>query len=277
MNVIFYYLRKKAKYGQSSKKVTTTKSFFNQCINQVIYKDWIRGDKGNLVAKARDIMKYMYEFWLFCNIAWTDVDYILFPIHLGNNRWHWVIGCFSDHERCFYAYDYLCSPIYASDVGQVVKLYCVSMLLFLETIEFYNKCKDVELVDDLPRGHQLQDALDVTIAENLPTLKNMYVKLFLILLLLFLFIFDFLTISFLCSDCSIFVTILLSTLLRFLKCVLEILTLMRDDWGYDTLLWDYGKRKFLDGKHSDSEDLKRWGKPSYGRNWKTYNMLNVAL
>ncbi|MCD7473355.1 hypothetical protein HAX54_015180 [Datura stramonium] len=127
--------------GQMPVRVTTTNNFFNNCISKLYSKFLSVGNQDNLIARATDIMEYMYGYQLFCNTSCSEVDNVLFPIHLGAIR-------------------------------NAIKPYCVLLPIFLATIKFYSKRNDIIIVDDLHQGHQLHDELDVIMVENLPQQKN---------------------------------------------------------------------------------------------------------
>ncbi|XP_070009778.1 uncharacterized protein [Nicotiana sylvestris] len=93
LNIIFYYLRKKAKYGINMPiKVTTTNTLFNNFIQRV-FTEFVKGGKQNhLIDRSDDIMEYMKGFRMYCNTPWHQVDHVLFPINLAE-KWHWILGC----------------------------------------------------------------------------------------------------------------------------------------------------------------------------------------
>nr|XP_016508337.1 PREDICTED: uncharacterized protein LOC107825928 [Nicotiana tabacum] len=84
LNIIFYYLRKKAKYGINMPiKVTTTDTLFNNIIQRV-FTEFVKGGKqDHLIDRSDDIMEYMKGFRMHCNTPWHQVDHVLFPINLA--------------------------------------------------------------------------------------------------------------------------------------------------------------------------------------------------
>ncbi|OIT31788.1 hypothetical protein A4A49_64758 [Nicotiana attenuata] len=92
LNIIFYYLRKKAKYGINMPiKVTTTDTLFNNII-QRIFTEFVKGGKqDHLIDRSDDIMEYMKGFRMHCNTLWHQVDHVLFPTNLVE-EWHWILG-----------------------------------------------------------------------------------------------------------------------------------------------------------------------------------------
>ncbi|XP_070035081.1 uncharacterized protein [Nicotiana tomentosiformis] len=65
LNIIFYYLRKKAKYEINIPiKVITTNTLFNNTIQRV-YIEFVKGGKqDHLIDRSDDIMEYIKEFWI---------------------------------------------------------------------------------------------------------------------------------------------------------------------------------------------------------------------
>ncbi|XP_070017935.1 uncharacterized protein [Nicotiana sylvestris] len=148
LNIIFYYLRKKAKYRINMQiKVTTTNTLFNNIIQRV-FTEFVKGGKqDHLIDRSDDIMEYIKGFRMHCNTPWNQVDHVLFPINLAE-IWHWILGCVSFHKRCFYVYDSLRSRKHKKAIQKVAKAYAVLIPLFLVSIEFYNQRSDIVVEND---------------------------------------------------------------------------------------------------------------------------------
>ncbi|KAM3396398.1 hypothetical protein P3S68_005404 [Capsicum galapagoense] len=85
IDVIFYYLRKKSKYGPicDSVKFTTTDCWFN-CLIQNLYKHFVENNRDvTLITQENQIVEYMLGFFMRCNVPWNSVDNVLFPINLA--------------------------------------------------------------------------------------------------------------------------------------------------------------------------------------------------
>ncbi|OIT30669.1 hypothetical protein A4A49_12220 [Nicotiana attenuata] len=172
LNIIFYYLRKKAKYGINMPiKVTTTDTLFNNII-QSFFKGFVKGGKqDHLIDRSDDIMQYMKGFRMHCNTPWHQVDHVLFPINLAES-WHWILGCVSFHKRCFYVYDSLRSRKHKKAIQKVAEAYVVLIPLFLVSIEFYNQRSDIVVENGLHMGKNLTDPFEIELITNLPTQQN---------------------------------------------------------------------------------------------------------
>ncbi|XP_075076878.1 uncharacterized protein LOC107829403 [Nicotiana tabacum] len=172
LNIIFYYLRKKAKYGINMPiKVTTTDTLFNNIIQRV-FTEFVKGGKqDHLIDRSDDIMEYMKGFRMHCNTPWHQVDHVLFPINLAE-IWHWILGCVSFHKRCFYVYDSLRSRKHKKAIQKVAEAYAVLIPLFLVSIEFYNQRSDIVVENGLHMGKKLTNPFDIKLITNLPTQQN---------------------------------------------------------------------------------------------------------
>ncbi|XP_070025275.1 uncharacterized protein [Nicotiana sylvestris] len=172
LNIIFYYLRKKAKYGINMPiKVTTTDTLFNNIIQRV-FTEFVKGGKqDHLIDRSDDIMEYMKGFRMHCNTPWHQVDHVIFPINLAE-IWHWILGCVSFHKRCFYVYDSLRSQKHKKAIQKVAEAYVVLIPLFLVSIEFYNQRSNIVVENGLHMGKKLTDPFEIELITNLPTQQN---------------------------------------------------------------------------------------------------------
>ncbi|XP_075112639.1 uncharacterized protein LOC142182312 [Nicotiana tabacum] len=227
LNIIFYYLRKKAKYGNNMPiKVTTTDTLFNNIIQRV-FTEFVKGGKqDHLIDRSDDIMEYMKGFRMHCNTPWHQVDHVIFPINLAE-IWHWILGCVSFHKRCFYVYDSLRSRKHKKVIQKVAEAYVVLIPLFLVSIEFYNQISDIVIENGLHMGKKLTDPFEIALITNLPTHQNL--------------------------DCGVYVAC-------FAEYIIEDLPITVANFDVDglrarfgILLWHYGRNKQLHGESSESE------------------------
>ncbi|XP_070010845.1 uncharacterized protein [Nicotiana sylvestris] len=227
LNIIFYYLRKKAKYRINMPiKVTTTNTLFNNIIQRV-FTEFVKGGKqDHLIDRSDDIMEYMKGFRMHCNTPWHQVDHVIFPINLAE-IWHWIFGCVSFHKRCFYVYDSLRSRKHKKAIQKVAEAYAVLIPLFLVSIEFYNQRSDIVVENGLHMGKKLTDPFEIELITNLPTQQN--------------------------SDCGVYVAC-------FAEYIIEDLPIPVANFDVDglrarfgILLWHYGRNKQLHGESSESE------------------------
>ncbi|XP_070055216.1 uncharacterized protein [Nicotiana tomentosiformis] len=115
LNIIIYYLMKKAKYEINMPiKVTTTYTLFNNIIQRV-YTEFVKGGKqDHLIDRSGDIMEYMKGFRMHCNTPWHQVDHVLFPINLAE-KWHWILGDCGVYVACFAEYIIEGLPIHVAN------------------------------------------------------------------------------------------------------------------------------------------------------------------
>ncbi|OIT00495.1 hypothetical protein A4A49_21204 [Nicotiana attenuata] len=227
LNIIFYYLRKKAKYGINMPiKVTTTDTLFNNSIQRVFTEFFKGGKQDHLIDRSDDIMQYMKGFRMHCNTLWHRVDHVFFPINLAES-WHWILGCVSFHKRCFYVYDSLRSRKHKKAIQKVAEAYALLIPLFLVSIEFYNQRSDIVVENGLHMGKNLTDPFEIELITNLPTQQN--------------------------SDCGVYVAC-------FAEYIIEDLPIPVANFDVDglramfgILLWHYGRNKQLHGESSESE------------------------
>ncbi|KAK4349163.1 hypothetical protein RND71_031918 [Anisodus tanguticus] len=72
----------KEKYGSVPIRVTTTYFYFDTTILKLFTKFMTGGSVNHLLDKSTDIMQYINGFRFLYNTPWTEVDYVLFPMHL---------------------------------------------------------------------------------------------------------------------------------------------------------------------------------------------------
>ncbi|XP_070013615.1 uncharacterized protein [Nicotiana sylvestris] len=91
IDVIFYYLRKKGKYNQTSNfKYTTVDCIFKTRIAK-IFNRYADTDSNANVAKEEDVVcEYIRYYRLLANVPWHTVDNVLIPVNL-KDKLHWVL------------------------------------------------------------------------------------------------------------------------------------------------------------------------------------------
>lgn len=167
LDVIFYYLRKKAKIAPSCvTSFTTADTLFDQSIKRE-FADFSKDGELNF-SFENIITQYILGENVLYGMAWVDVDDVLFPIHISSQE-HWVLGRLNFQHRCFFVYNSWRSTRGDALVSDVVKCYSVMLPLFLEKLDFFNgrtyvdrnagpyaNIRDsdsfcIEMVDDLPQ------------------------------------------------------------------------------------------------------------------------------
>ncbi|XP_047252200.1 uncharacterized protein LOC124887067 [Capsicum annuum] len=91
IDVIFYYLRKKSKYGPAC--------------DSTLYKHFVENNRDvTLITQEHQIVEYMLGFFMRCNVPWNSVDNVLFLINLAE-EFHWILARLSFKDQCIYVYD----------------------------------------------------------------------------------------------------------------------------------------------------------------------------
>ncbi|XP_070020418.1 uncharacterized protein [Nicotiana sylvestris] len=102
IDVIFYYLRKKGKYGVDVPVRFTTNNCWFNCLISNLYKEFLEKNRDmNLITETDPIVEYILGYFLICNVPWSTVDEIFFPINLSD-KWHWILARLSFKDLCIY-------------------------------------------------------------------------------------------------------------------------------------------------------------------------------
>ncbi|XP_075112122.1 uncharacterized protein LOC142182096 [Nicotiana tabacum] len=105
IDVIFYYLRKKGKYNQTSNFKYTTVDCIFKTRKAEIFDRYADTDSNANIAKEEDVVcEYIRGYRLLANVPWHTVDNVLIPVNL-NDRLHWVLAVVSFNERYIKVYD----------------------------------------------------------------------------------------------------------------------------------------------------------------------------
>lgn len=121
MDVIFYYLRKKGKYGNVRKPFTTTNSYFLPMLTRC-HDAWSK-------AKNKDVFDWTDHLVVldyitaekqtgFANTPWADVNTIYVPVHVPD---HWLLVVISLSRRALTIYDSMDSK-YARNVRDSIQM-----------------------------------------------------------------------------------------------------------------------------------------------------------
>ncbi|XP_075080009.1 uncharacterized protein LOC142165332 [Nicotiana tabacum] len=144
IDVIFYYLRKKGKYTQTSNfKYTTVDCIFKIRIAEIFDK-YADTDSNANVAKEEDVVcEYIRGYRLLANVPWHTVDNVLIPVNL-KDKLYWVLAVVSFKERCIKVYDsyrYAGHDAYvASEIDKLAKL----VPLHLSISGFYRDSQGID-------------------------------------------------------------------------------------------------------------------------------------
>ncbi|XP_070009895.1 uncharacterized protein [Nicotiana sylvestris] len=144
IDVIFYYLRKKGKYNQTSNfKYTTVDCIFKTRITE-IFNMYADTDSNANVAKEEDVVcEYIRGYKLHANVPWHTVDNVMIPVNL-KDKLHWVLAVVSFKERCTKVYDSYRSA--GHDAYVVSEIYKIAKLvpLYLSISGFYRDSQGID-------------------------------------------------------------------------------------------------------------------------------------
>ncbi|XP_069148325.1 uncharacterized protein [Solanum lycopersicum] len=105
INVIFYYLRKKAKYDVDNRyKYTTVDCVFTSKISS-IWKKYEDLDSDVWCADEEHFIgDYIRGYKVHADIPWHLVDHVFIPVNVKEN-FYWVLAVLSVNDRRVYVYD----------------------------------------------------------------------------------------------------------------------------------------------------------------------------
>ncbi|XP_019259517.1 PREDICTED: uncharacterized protein LOC109237646 [Nicotiana attenuata] len=223
IDVIFYYLRKKGKYGVDVPvRFTTTDCWFN-CLISNLYKEFLEKNRDmNLITETDPIAEYILGYFLRCNVPWSTVDEVLFPINLSD-KWHWILARLSFKDLRIYVYDSMSGARQNSAVRRSVERYSVLLPYFLHRIGFWDTKEN-------PMGIPANDPFEIHVVDGLPTQDN--------------------------TDCGVYVAAFAEYIIQGSSIPKAIdIDGIRNRYGI--LLWDYGVKKQRGHAASDDESTGR--------------------
>ncbi|XP_070044911.1 uncharacterized protein [Nicotiana tomentosiformis] len=176
IDVIFYYLRKKGKYNQTTNfKYTTVDCIFKRRIAE-IFDRYADTDSNASVAKEEDVVcEYIRGYRLLANVPWYTVDIVLISVNL-KDKLHWILTVVSFKERCIKVYDSHRSA--GHDMGSEIDKLAKLVPLYLSMSDFYRDKKVIDWSHDSAYSDKAQtDPFDIVFISNLPQQKSgsMYV------------------------------------------------------------------------------------------------------
>ncbi|KAF3634322.1 hypothetical protein FXO38_25182 [Capsicum annuum] len=147
IDVCFYYLRKKSKYGphnsyknepNKSYKYSTVDCNFMNVIRSL--NDVYSMDAQNLKDGGQDhhLMEYINVFRMHAAVPWHTVEVIFIPVNIKEKH-HWILAILSFSERCIFLYDSYetsghCTVVLA-EIERIAKI----IPLCLQACDFYVK------------------------------------------------------------------------------------------------------------------------------------------
>ncbi|XP_070015944.1 uncharacterized protein [Nicotiana sylvestris] len=232
LNVLFYYLRKRGKYGPSvAMRFTTTDFGFDNKINS-LYKNFKVNQDLSVIPEGHEIEKYIRGYYCDANVPWHTIDHVLFPIYMKRGRTklgHWVLGLFKFIDRCIHIYDSNRGAINDRLALDVELPYAILIPYFLKSSDFYVVKKGIDCNNGAYTDKSHSDALQINLVNNVLQQIKCY------------------------SDCGAFVA-------GFAECFILGKEIRKDNFDIETLctrwgslLWDYGRKKQQFGAISGNE------------------------
>ncbi|PHT46662.1 hypothetical protein CQW23_15820 [Capsicum baccatum] len=176
IDVCFYYLRKKSKYGpHSSYKNEPNKSYKYSTVDcnfmNVIrsLNDVYSMDAQNLKDGGQEhhLMEYINGFRMHAAVPWHIVEDIFIPINIKEKH-HWVLLVLSFSERCIFLYDsYESSVHYAVVLAEIEKIAKI-IPLCLQACDFYVKKGIDHQSHSRYKDKESSDMFDVLFQDDLP-------------------------------------------------------------------------------------------------------------
>ncbi|XP_070022964.1 uncharacterized protein [Nicotiana sylvestris] len=223
IDVIFYYLRKKGKYDVDVPiRFTTTDCWFNRLIS-TLYKEFLEKNRDmNFITETDPIVEYILGYFLRCNVPWSTVDEILFPINLSD-KWNWILARLSFKDLHIYVYDSMSGARQNSAVQRSVEPYSVLLPYFLHRIGFWDTKEN-------PMGIPANDPFEIHVVDGLLTQDN--------------------------TDCGIYVAAFAEYIIQGSN-IPKAINIDGIRNRYVILLWDYGVKKQRGHAASDDESTSR--------------------
>ncbi|PHT74377.1 hypothetical protein T459_21654 [Capsicum annuum] len=180
IDVCFYYLRKKSKYGphssyknepnKSYKYSTVDCNFMNviRSLNDVYYMDAQNLKDG---GQEHHLMEYINWFRMHAAVPWHTVEDIFILINIKEKH-HWVLAVLSFSERCIFLYDsYESSDHYAAILADIEKIAKI-ISLCLQACNFYVKKGINHQSHPRYKDKESSDIFDVLFQDDLPQQPN---------------------------------------------------------------------------------------------------------
>ncbi|PHT86110.1 hypothetical protein T459_08216 [Capsicum annuum] len=176
IDVCFYYLRKKSKYGPHSSYKNKPNKSYKYSIVDCNFMNVIRSlnnvysmDAQNLKDGGQEhhLMEYINEFRMHAAVPWHIVEDIFIPINI-KKKYHWVLAVLSFSERCIFLYDsYESSGHYATVLAEIEKIAKI-ISLCLQACDFYVKKEIDHQSHPRYKDKESSDMFDVLFQDDLP-------------------------------------------------------------------------------------------------------------
>ncbi|XP_050231927.1 uncharacterized protein LOC126680778 isoform X2 [Mercurialis annua] len=169
INVVMYYIRKKAKYKLlDGLRITTTDCLFDDrmCATYVAYTKKKKHDVST-VSERGTVADFIRGDKVLCNTHWKDVDEVLFPIHVNSQK-HWILGRLVFKERCIYVYNSMQSALSRALGIEAATKYSVLIPLFLTRMNIYQMRSDIDFNSPAYQNKDFCDPFNIVSVSSLP-------------------------------------------------------------------------------------------------------------
>ncbi|PHT48364.1 hypothetical protein CQW23_12572 [Capsicum baccatum] len=176
IDVYFYYLRKKSKYGplssyknepNKSYKYSTVDCNFMNVIRSL--NDVYSMDAQNLKDGGQEhhLMDYINGFHMHALVPWHTIEDIFIPVNIKEKH-HWALAVLSFSKRCIFLYDsYESSGHYAAVLVEIEKIAKI-IPLCLQACDFYVKKGIDHQSHPRYKDKESSDMFDVLFQDDLP-------------------------------------------------------------------------------------------------------------
>ncbi|PHT99887.1 Peptidyl-prolyl cis-trans isomerase PASTICCINO1 [Capsicum chinense] len=166
IDVVLYYLRKRAKYGVELPIRFTTTNFLFAVKVKSLHDFWIDNNKDyGVLYPDHEIAAYILGFYMPCNDPWHTVDYILIPICVYG---HWILAILSFKDRIIYVYDSMRGARHDAKIRSAVEPFAIVIPYFLSSTDFYRKKQDLNVNQPHYSDKSPLQPLDIQFVDGLP-------------------------------------------------------------------------------------------------------------
>ncbi|WMV10972.1 hypothetical protein MTR67_004357 [Solanum verrucosum] len=163
IDVIFYYLRKKAKYEiGSSYKYTTVDCVFSLKISSIWEKYLDLDNDVGCADEEHVIGEYIRGYIMHAAIPWHMVDHVFVHVHV-KNKFHWVLAVISLNDKRINVYDSYRAA--GHDAAIKTEIVILSQLIPLKlSVNDYYKNKEI----DVSQAQEENEFFDIVFIDNVP-------------------------------------------------------------------------------------------------------------
>ena len=163
-------MRKVAKHSNNIQiRVTTTDSWFNVNLNALYAKFSTHNQDPNILSEDGDVIEYMHGFLMDANTPWTNVDYVLFPVHMSVPE-HWFLLVFDVHRRRLVVYNSLqpTRSFMRTNISDACEAYIFLLPILLTRCGFWKSRTDINFLGEHYSQKGENDLIELEFAEGVP-------------------------------------------------------------------------------------------------------------